>query len=442
MPKDQVMSLNMFNRIVIGLVASYIFICTIPYTPAARYILLGTLLATSAVGLYQKRFSCPPKSSVLLSFSLFVGIAFISAVLSPYPLDSLQGFRREYLPPLLVLLIASGLKQTPEAQLRAATVCIWALLSGFAIKTALALWDGGFNHPFIFSPYSNPEFFEKNGLPRYVSYYAVESVLYLTLAYSALLYLDTKRTAQWLLIFTCGISLGILLASGIRSAFAASMLGLLIITLAALRSSNLMHKSKILIVIGIASIFYLGNNTNEISRYIELIKAERYSKKDGMSGRYFIWEGVSELISTRPALGFGPGWQKIPLAAKDTGLVSQWQSETSTYAQLKQWYFSLEQGKANPHNLVLQVLFETGWFGLIAYLSMISTLFWGAFTASKANGSRLAEWLKVVIVGYGAALFIIDITNAFLLHNTMVALMLITILTRQSANEKLQPSQQ
>ncbi|MBU3675672.1 MAG: hypothetical protein FGM54_00600 [Chitinophagaceae bacterium] len=174
----------MFNGIVIALIASYIFICAIPYTPAARYMILGALLAAGVIGLPQKRFNYPPKSSVILGLSLFVCVAFVSAVLSPYSLDSLQGFRKDYLPPLFVLVIATSLKQSAQGQLLAATVFAWALLAGFVVKTLLALWDGAFNHPFIFSPYSNPVFVETYGLPKYVSFYAVESVLYLMVAYS------------------------------------------------------------------------------------------------------------------------------------------------------------------------------------------------------------------------------------------------------------------
>lgn len=422
----------MFNQIVIGLIAGYIFVCTIPYTPAARYIILCALLAISATGALQKRFSYPPKSLVVVSLSLFVAISFISAVDSPYLIDSLQGFRKEYLPPLVVLLIASSIKQTPNERLHAATIFAWALLSGFVAKTILALWDGAINHPFIFSPYSNLEFVQKNGLPRYVSYYAVESTLYLSLAYSALLFLAKGWASRSVLALTLITSLGILLASGIRSAFAAAILGLSIISLAKLRTPRrVMGFSVFAIAVG-ASALYLGKGSTELTRYIELVKVERYSSQEGMSGRYPIWEGVSELVAQRPALGFGPGWQKIPLAAKDNGLITQWQSESSPYAQFKHQYFSLEQGQVNPHNLVMQVLFETGWLGLTAYIFMLGTFFWSAFTAGKKEQIELAQWLKVTILGYGAAFLVIDITNAFLLHNTMVALMIITTLIWQA----------
>lgn len=418
----------MFNQIVIRLVAGYIFVCAIPHTPAARYIILGLLFAISSAGLYQKRFGYPPKSSVIVGLSLFVGIAFISAITSPYLIDSLQNFRKDYLPPLFVLIIASCLRLTEDERLMSATFLTYALLSGFLVKTILALWDGAINHPFIFSPYSNPEFFAKNGLPKYVSYYAVETVLYLTLAYSALLFLAKGWGGRSVLFLTSITSLVILLASGIRSAFAAAMLGLAIITLSKLRTPKRILAFSIISVVVGSSALHLGKGNIEITRYVELTKAERYSKQEGMSGRYPIWEGVYELVTQRPILGFGPGWQKIPIAAKDNGLVTQWQTESFPYSQMKQSYFSLEQGKVNPHNLALQVLFETGWLGLTAYVFMLSAFFWSAFIASTAHKNRLTQWLRVAIVGYGAAFLLINITNAFLLNNTMIALMLITIL--------------
>jgi O-antigen ligase len=430
----------MFNQIVIGLIASYIFICAIPYTPAARYLLLGSLITASLIGLWQKRFCKPIYSSVTCGVGLFVGLAFLSAVSSPYLVDSLQGFRKEYLPPLFLLLIASCLKQSVEDKQRSAATILWALLSGFFLKTLLALWDGAINHDLIFSPYSNPAFFEQYGLPKYVSYYAVESVLYLTLAYSTLLFLAKSWWSRTILAIACGTALAILLASGIRSAFASAAVGLIIITLLKLRTAKRIF---VFVFVGLTLAAlggFIGKNNTNISRYAELIQTASYSKQNGMSGRYFIWQGVSELVSERSLLGFGPGWQKIPTAASDTGLIKKWQADTSNYAQLKQWYFSLEPGKANPHNLALQVLFETGWLGMLGYIVMLTTLFWCAITAPRLTRTPFTLWLNAAAIGFGTSLFLIDITNAFLFHNTIVALMLITMLTRESANEKLRPS--
>lgn len=422
----------MFNQIVIWLIASYVFIGAIPHTPAIRYLLLGALVVTTVTGFIQKRFTHVPRSAVILSFSAFVAIALLSAIASPYLIDSLQAFRKEYLPPLFILLVATALKQEPQAQIASTEKILWALLAGFILKTVLALWDGAINHPLIFSPYSNPEFFEKNGLPKYVSYYAVESVLYLTIAYATLLLLKTQRLYWIALALTCCTSLSILLASGIRSAFAAAIIGLLIITLLTLKTTRKISIFILLICTIAGMSLVLGKSNTEISRYTDLANLQNYSNRDGMSGRFNIWEGVAELALERPVLGFGPGWQKLPIAANDFGLTEKWRLDESKYGQLKHWYFSLEPGKVNPHNLALQVIFETGLLGLLAYLSVLATLFWSAFTAPDQRKTRFNLWLKYASIAYFAALFVIDITNAFLIHNTMLALMLITVLTRQS----------
>lgn len=422
----------MFNLTATWLIAAYIFISAVPYTPAARYFLLGAMVLLVIMGLAKNHFTKPSKSPVVLGLGLFVSIALLSAVNSPYLIDSLQGFRKDYLPPLVVLLIATSLKQTAVQKQQFAKIILCALIAGFAVKTSLALWDGAVNHPFIFSPYSNLEFFEKNGLPKYVSYYAVESVLYLTLTYSALLFLCNTWAKRSAVVLLFGSSFFILIVSGIRSAFAAALIGLLIITLLKLHTPKRIAGFCLALLVIVGGTLFVGKNNTEVTRYVDLVKAERYSKQEGMSGRYPIWDGVAELVAKRPLLGFGPGWQKIPTAAKDTGLTMGWQSENSAYGQFKSWYFSLEAGKVNPHNLALQVLFETGWIGFLSYLTMLATLFWCAFTASTQNKTVLSQWLKFASIGYFAALFVIDITNAFLIHNTMVALMLITVLTRQS----------
>ncbi len=422
----------MFNLTATWLIAAFVFINAIPYTPAARYSLLGLLLALTIVGLVKRQFTAISKNPVVLGLGVFVSVAFLSALCSPYLIDSLQGFRKDYLPPLFVLLVATSLRQSAEEKQSFAKLILWSLIAGFGLKTGLALWDGAIRHPYIFSPYSNPEFFEKNGLPKYVSYYAVESVLYLTLACSVLAFLCNSWSKRIALLLICSTSLFILMVSGIRSAFAAAMIGLLITTIFWLRTPKKIFGLAIIVCLIANGALISGKSNTEIARYVDLFKAERYSKQEGMSSRYPIWEGVGELVAERPLLGFGPGWQKIPTAAHDIGLISTWQSDISSYGQFKQWYFSLEPGKVNPHNLALQVLFETGWIGLIAYLGMLVTLFWGAFTAPTRGKTPFSQWLKFSAIAYFAALFVIDITNSFLLHNTMVALMLITVLIGQA----------
>ncbi len=422
----------MFNQIVIWLVAGYVFINAIPHTPAARYVLLGTLVVTSIVGLAKKQFSGISKTPVVIGLGMFVGVALISALSSPYLIDSLQGFRKDYAPPLLVLLIATSIKQSAADKLGFAKTILWALLAGFFIKTLLALWDGALNHDFIFSPYSNPEFFAKNGLPKYVSYYAVESVLYLTLSYSALLFIADKRWEKFAIGITCSTSLFIVLASGIRSAFAATLIGLLTLTLIKLRSPKRILGFSLIAILLASGVLFFGKNNSAISRFSELTKSAPYSKENGMSGRYFIWEGVEEIISKRPLLGFGTGWQKLPTVATDNGLIARWQTEETAFGQLKHTYFTQEYGKVNPHNLILQILFETGWIGLVSYVWMLIAFFWSATTALINYKNQFTLWLRYAAISYGSSLFLIDITNSFLLHNTTIVLMLITALTLQS----------
>lgn len=432
----------MFNCIVTWLVAGLVFINAIPYTPAARYLLLGGLAVVSIIGVMQKHFSEISRSPIVLGASLFVGIALASALSSPYLIDSLQGFRKEYLPALLLLVVATSLRQTPKEKRRFATTILSALLAGFAIKTGLAIWDGAINHPFIFSPYSNPEFFEKFGLPKYVSYYAVESVLYIPITFSACLILSNSWGKRLFLGLLCTASLLVVLLSGIRSAFAAAAIGLLAISFLKIRNPKKILGLLMLVGITAGLTLTFSKNTTEIKRYADIVNITNYAGRDGMSGRYNIWEGVSELIEQRPALGYGPGWQKLPLAARDSGLLSMWQSDKSTFSQLKYWYFSLEPGKANPHNLVLQVLFETGWVGLFAYAFMLVALFWSAISAGRQQKTEFSLWLKAASIGYAASLLVIDVTNAFVFHNTMVAFMIITVLTNQSADKKTRPIQQ
>lgn len=396
------------------------------------------MLVVFVTGLYKKSFCLSRPTLIFGCFSLLTFTALASTLFSPYLIDSVQNFRKEYLPPLLLLLLATGLKQSQVDRVTFAQKIVWSLLAGFLVKTLLAVWDGGINHPFIFSPYSNMEFVEQNkGLPRYVSYYAVESVLYLTLAFAGFFYLTKNIFIRASLICISSTSFFIIYASGIRSAVVAATISCMYIALIKLKGTKHLLSLLIFFVILGSGAIMMSKDKIEVSRYISLIKAESYKKNDSihsaLSGRYFIWDGVSELIALRPMLGFGPGWQKLPDVARDTGLVAKWKSGSGVFSNLYKFdYFSMERGQANPHNLFLQITFEIGLLGLAAYIALFVSLMIHAFKSKRSDepnsGLPITLWLGALSIPYALSYLIIDVTNALLLHNTMIVLMIVTIL--------------
>ena len=73
-------------------------------------------------------------------------------------------------------------------------------------------------------------------------------------------------------------------------------------------------------------------------------------------------------------------------------------------------YFSRPPDKINPHNLALQLLFETGFVGLAAYVGMLAVLFWQSVTLAQRAPP---EWrpLAATATGFLVSYLVMSISN-------------------------------
>lgn len=421
------------NLMLSWILYGYFFISAIPHTSAARYVLLGLFVLTLIVSLAKKTISLAPTSGIAWLLTVFVATALLSALTSPYLIDSLQGWRKDYLPPLVLILGATGIRFSNEQKINFAKGVLFACVAGFMAKTLLAFWDGAINHPFIFSPYSNSDFFQANGLPKYVAFYAVESTLYLAITLGVLTFIRCNTWLKAAIAATVALSYFIIFVSGIRAAFLVTLLILGIPVLALLKKP----KALAALLIGFAVVgsgaYVINKQNTELDRFASVFKSDSYSQAQGMSGRYQTWTGIIEIAESRPLLGFGPGWQKLPEVAQDLGLTEQWRQDGSDYGKTKYYLLTLKRGQVNPHNLAMQLLFETGAAGLVIYAALLLCMLLAVYKLIKKPGQNPATSKAIAIISsaYLLAYLMVDVTNGFLLHNTLVAIIIVIVLAKQ-----------
>lgn len=415
--------------------SGYFFFCAIPHTPAARYAFLGLSLFFALVATYQQRTQLKWKNPLLITLCCFTALTGLSTATSPYPAESLSAFRKEYLTPSLLVLAISILPWSSQQAQRFMTFLVGGIGFGFLAKALLAFWDGAINHPWIFSPYSNSAYFEENGLPRYVSYFAVDAGLYIPLILGSILFWFNRSKVGFILLTGVVLAYGIVLISGIRTAFLVATLGVLLLLLIRYAKPRYLIALIVVATAGILGVVEVSKTNLEVRRYVEIFKPESYSKAQGMSDRYPIWQATAEIVSQRPILGFGPGWQKIPTVAKATGLLDTWKADTSHYAQRKAFWFSLEPGQTNPHNLAMQLLFEIGWIGLISYLAVLLTLIFANWNLRKATQPYI-RWIGITVPVFMLCYLTLCITNGFLLPPTLIVLMVAVQVANASTNKE------
>lgn len=419
--------------------SGYFFFCTVPHTSAARYSFLGFALLAALFAIYTHRDNLTLRSPIAYAVCGFTLIAGLSAVISPYLLESISDFRKDYLTPGLLILLTSVLPWTREEAHRFITFLISAISIGFLAKAILAFWDGAINHPWIFSPYSNPAFFEQHGLPRYVSFFAVEASLYLPLLTGVLLFRSSTKKLSILILIGLLLGYGIILVSGIRSSFLVTTVGIIFLMLVRYAKPRHILALAVVAILSAGALFHISKTNLEVQRYVEIFKPDSYSKEKGMSDRYPIWVATYELVTQRPLLGFGPGWKKIPTVANDTGLLGSWRDDSSYYGQRKSYWFSLSPGQTNPHNLAMQLLFETGWIGLLFYLSiLVSLLISTRVNQEPRDNSMVNEsyWLSKTVPVFLLCYLTLCITNGFLFPVPLVLLLVIVAVQYKSNADK------
>lgn len=419
--------------------SGYFFFCTVPHTSAARYSFLSLALLAALFAIYKHRDNLALRSPVVYTVCAFTLMAGLSAVVGPYPPESLSDFRKDYLTPGLLILFAGVLPWTRVEAHRFFSFLISAIGIGFLIKALLAFWDGAINHPAIFSPYSNPSFFEQYGLPKYVSFFAVEASLYVPLLAGALLFRSTPKKIQTLILMGLLLGYGIILASGIRSSFLVTTVGIILLILMRYAKPKQILALSIVALLTAGTLFHISKTNLEVQRYVEIFKPNSYSKENGMSDRYPIWVAMYELVAQRPLLGFGPGWKKIPTVANDTGLLDAWRNDSSYYGKRKSYWFSLSPGQTNPHNLAMQLMFETGCVGLFLYLSILVSLWISTLSKQKSRDNNTvgeSRWLRKTVPVFLLCYLTLCITNGFLYPAPLVLLLVIAAVQIKSRADK------
>lgn len=327
----------------------FLFLQPLPHVTVLKSV-VSVWMAVSAIGLLHGGKLCIDwRSPLILGLSATIFAICISIVLSPYALESLDAFRKELLSPMLALVI---LLCFARSERKFPSFVIGAITIGFVLRTVLVL-----------SEWHSIE----AGLrvdSTWVKGYATEAAMYTPFLIAALLYSQNKigrffiglvlvaevlilikyQTRTVLVGIAVSVAFATILARGWR------MLALMVGAFA--------------IMLFVSARSYSGLDV----RYESMFQKDSYSGATGAGGRYPIWAGLSEIIEKRPLAGYGFGWKKLATVAETDGFVARWKSSSEPLYQNAGEYFSRSSGTVNPHNLPLQILFEVGIVGLIAYI--------------------------------------------------------------------------
>lgn len=388
-----------------GSVLSYLALSPFGHVGALKNLaLLGMLIAL--VWLWRLgRLAIDWQSPILRAVGGLLLVLLGTAALGVEPWDSFGELRKHFLPGVLLLLMIPALfDDQPRRRL-----LLGVLAVAFMLRSGLTLFELGQYFPDLDTGRSKGSF---------IKGYSLDAGFYIPVLIGLLLLGGRWR---WLAPIGLLAAFGAMLLLQSRTPLVAVVIAgaLMLVALRRWRTLIVCLASAALLggslMIRQAQVAERLASTFSQQTYESAMETRNYSKANGLAARVPIWAGVLEITAGRSWQGYGFGWKKLGRIAVDQGYVARWQArEKDAFAAEQADYFSQNPSTVNPHNLYLQLYFESGLLGLGAYLIMLVLLFWQAGrlawrgqAGNRLIGALVLAWLvDHVVLGLSNGLLI------------------------------------
>lgn len=399
----------------------FVFAMVLPHAIALKYLFTGFMLIALVAQVAKRQLVLPQTSVLTLSLLALVVIAALSALFSPLGVDALNNLRKDTIP-FLFAFVLLACQATDQYGLQITRVmAVWALISGYAIKEMLAVRDGIANN-FVFSIYETAN----NQLPKYLDFFSTDTILYLPFLLPVLLFWPLKLWQRVLLLIVTATALIMVTMSGVRATFLAAAILVMALLFVRFWSKKWLLLAAAL-VLAVSAYAIKDHVTNpSIARYYTIFSKGTYQfGSDGsVSERKAIIKAVWDISSERLWIGYGPGWKKLPVVAQERGYMARWQASTDPIDGWAYRYFSYGEGRVNPHNLYMQLLFEVGVPGLLAYAALVLSLMLAGFKHWVRGEGVMVRSMGVATVLYVGTYAVTGMAGGVWLPISLLILML------------------
>lgn len=365
------------------------------------------VLLASLLGLWR---TVPATGRLMHSRGLVIGLlvatwALLVSIFGPYPVESMSAISKDLL--IQVLLVAGAWRLVRgEKDIRRSLMIV---LAGFLTVSFLSfaeIIESGvatvFSANLLDAPRRHNAFWGG---------YAASASVYLPMLVGVAVLLPMRS------LWRVGV-IALILFVLLLTALYGSRSAILIVFLTGVAGFLLARRFRTLLALlallaaGLIGL-YSQSDLGYLNKYKSLAKPETYVTNQGLGLRLAVWKGVTEVIAERPLMGFGYGWKKLAWVINDQGFAARWRAEEPDLAQ---YYLGDSEvasyGRVNPHNYILQVVFELGVIGLALVFA-----FWGMVLAAcirliRYHQGAPARWggiLLLTLVGY----FLSNINNGY-----------------------------
>lgn len=352
----------------------------------------------------EKTINIDFRDKTIIALSLLAAWSVLASILGPYPMDSLNALRKNFLIQLLIfLVIITEFKSYNELR----TLFLIVVMS-FAIVTLTSLLEN-------FSDLINLNF-DLNALQAkrthkmFIGGYANNATFYLPFIAVWLTALNESIWKKWIGKITLFLAFISVFIYNSRTAILAILFAFFVI-LFLFKKYKLLIISSIIIILSISITYSL--KPTAFSKYKSLANFKTYISNEGLSNRFGVWQGALHIIRERPFTGYGYGWKKMAWAARDLNLEEYWKER---YPHVYAYYVNeahLSYGRVNPHNLILQIVFEIGLIGLGIFLWFWTTIIFKILRATFAQKQSQIENFMKYSMGILMSYILVNITNGY-----------------------------
>lgn len=302
---------------------------------------------------------------------------------------------------LLFLMVLSSIRS-----MQVLRPILLAAAAGFTVRAVLLLgfYWGDFQY---FFPY-------RKG-------FAMDATFFFTIT-AALFLFDRGLSPRirWALGGAVLVQLIPLMLHGSRTPFLAIAAGLILAAMLG-RYWRLLLAGVLVAVVGVVGMMQVRPDL--AARYASPFNEDTYQQDNAFLERRGIWFVTSSLVLEHPLLGYGPGWRKLAPLARSKGYVEKLAGSDKRSDILAHNYFrDMSYGRANPHNLYMQVAFEVGLIGLIVYLAFLMCTLWNAIQLWRSRCSDPTA-LALTVVAFLVCYVITGFANGLWESSAMLLLM-------------------
>ena len=340
------------------------------------------------------------KDKTIVALSLLAGWSVLVSIFGPYPLDSLNALRKNLLVQMLIfLVIITEFKNYKELKILFRIVAV-----SFAIVTLASIAE---NFLDLINLNMNLNALQSKRTHRmFIAGYASNATFYLPFIAAWLTSLKKAPWEKWLGLITILLGLLIVFAYNTRAA-------IFIIPLTILLILFLSKKYKLLVIAVIILIFctslVLSSKSATFSKHRSLSNLKTFSTNE----RWLLWEGTIHIIKERPITGYGYGWKKMAFVIDDLKLMEYWKRD---FPDIYGFMFKPDKnryGNINPHNLLLQIVFEIGLIGLIFFLWLWTTVILKVLKTVSVKGQSDGKTFVLCSLGVIVSYALINIPNGY-----------------------------